>query len=158
DRYEVGVVTSTGKDFNILDGCTFGVSTNRSHLSVELRKGRFGIPIPVPVMAEETVEDPCLTQWKQNTGPYRTNGAVSGILKKSRLAEGNPDLIIFCLPGSFKGYYRGYADQLFKKDNGQADKTRYTWAILKGHTRNTAGGVTLRNADPWDTPEINFRY
>jgi choline dehydrogenase len=158
DRYEVGVVTSTGKDFNIVEECTFGVSTNRNHLSIELRKGRFGIPIPVPVMAEETVEDPCLTEWKQNTGPYRTNGAVSGIVKKSSVAEGNPDLLIFCLPGAFRGYYRGYSDELFKKHDGQVDKTRYTWAILKAHTRNSAGGVTLRNADPWDTPDINFRY
>jgi choline dehydrogenase len=158
DRYEVGIVTSTGKDFSIIDECTWGTSTNRQHLKIETRTGRFGIPIPVPVMEEESVEDPCLTEWKSGTGPYRTNGAVSAIVKKSSVAENNPDLIIFCLPGSFKGYYRGYSDDLFKKQGGQADKTRYTWAILKAHTRNTAGGVTLRNADPWDTPDINFRY
>jgi choline dehydrogenase len=160
DRYEVGVITSTGKDFSILDNCTFGISQNRSHLSMEMRTGRFGIPIPVPVMAEETVEDPCLTQWKSGTGPYMTNGAVTAVVKRSSVetAESNPDLIIFCLPGAFKGYYRGYSDEVFKKAGGAPDKTRYTWAILKGHTRNSAGTVTLRNANPWDTPEINFRY
>ena len=158
DRYEVGVVTSTGKNFNIINECTWGVSTSKKHLTIETRTGRFGIPIPVPVLAEETVEDPCLTEWKNNTGPYRTNGAVAGIVKKSSVAEGNPDLIIFCLPVAFKGYYRGYADQLLKQPDGQMDKTRYTWAVLKAHTRNTAGGVTLRTGNPWDTPEINFRY
>lgn len=33
-----------------------------------------------------------------------------------------------------------------------------TWAVLKAHTNNRAGEVTLRSADPRDTPEINFRY
>jgi choline dehydrogenase len=30
--------------------------------------------------------------------------------------------------------------------------------VLKAHTRNTAGTVRLRSADPRDRPEINFRY
>jgi choline dehydrogenase-like flavoprotein len=30
--------------------------------------------------------------------------------------------------------------------------------VLKGHTNNTAGSVTLRSANPRDTPAINFRY
>jgi choline dehydrogenase len=157
DRYEVGIVTSSGKPFALVSDCTWGVSTNRQHLTLKTVKGPLGISVPVPTMAEETVEDPCLTDWKNNTGPYRSNGAVSAIVKKSSVAEGNPDLVIFCVPGSFKGYYRGYSDDLFKKD-GQNDSTRYTWAILKGHTRNTAGTVTLQSADPWDVPDINFRY
>jgi choline dehydrogenase len=33
-----------------------------------------------------------------------------------------------------------------------------TWAILKAHTQNRAGEVTLRSADPRDTPLINFHY
>jgi choline dehydrogenase-like flavoprotein len=34
----------------------------------------------------------------------------------------------------------------------------FTWAILKAHTRNTAGTVTLRSADPAEVPDIDFRY
>ena len=159
DRYEVGVVTKTGKDFNIIEKCTFGVSTSRRRIKIEKRTGRFGIPIFVPVVVEESVEDPCLTEWNNGGGPYTSNGGVAAIVKKSSVAEGNPDLIIFCLPGSFKGYFRGYADQLFKSGpNGATDKTSYTWAILKGHTRNTAGSVTLNTGNPWDQPDINFRY
>ena len=30
--------------------------------------------------------------------------------------------------------------------------------MLKAHTNNCAGEVTLRSADPRDTPEVNFRY
>ncbi|EGX99723.1 Glucose-methanol-choline oxidoreductase [Nitrospirillum viridazoti Y2] len=33
-----------------------------------------------------------------------------------------------------------------------------TWAVLKAHTLNRGGEVTLRSADPRDTPYINFRY
>ncbi len=30
--------------------------------------------------------------------------------------------------------------------------------MLKAHTRNRAGTVTLRSADPRDTPLVNFHY
>jgi choline dehydrogenase-like flavoprotein len=33
-----------------------------------------------------------------------------------------------------------------------------TWAILKAHTKNTAGEVRLRSADPRERPYVNFRY
>src|SRR5262249_19937212 len=33
-----------------------------------------------------------------------------------------------------------------------------TWAILKAHTRNRAGRVTLRSPDPRDPPCVDFRY
>jgi choline dehydrogenase-like flavoprotein len=33
-----------------------------------------------------------------------------------------------------------------------------TWAILKAHTQNRAGEVTLRSVDPRDTPLIDFNY
>src|SRR6202012_5189569 len=33
-----------------------------------------------------------------------------------------------------------------------------TWAVLKAHTHNRAGSVTLRSADPRDTPLVDFRY
>ncbi|MFO0680261.1 MAG: GMC oxidoreductase, partial [Polyangiaceae bacterium] len=158
DRYEVGVVTRTEKDFNIVGECTFGVSTKTSRPRIEKRSGPFGIPVFVPVLAEVEVEDPCLTEWRNGGGAYASNGAVVAIVKKSSVAEeGTPDLILFCLPGSFKGYLRGYSDSLFHKD-GALDKTAYTWAVLKAHTRNDAGSVTLQSADPWQMPEINFRY
>src|SRR5262249_22716628 len=33
-----------------------------------------------------------------------------------------------------------------------------TWVVLKGHTTNRAGTVTLRSADPLDTPHVDFNY
>ena len=40
-----------------------------------------------------------------------------------------------------------------------AGKLNYlTWVVLKAHTQNRAGRVTLRSADPRDPPQVNFRY
>lgn len=33
-----------------------------------------------------------------------------------------------------------------------------TWVVLKAHTNNCAGRITLRSADPRDPPIINFHY
>ena len=63
-----------------------------------------------------------------------------------------PDLFLFALPADFRGYYPGYHKDLELKPN------RLTWAVLKAHTKNRGGSVTLRSTDPRDTPDIRFRY
>ena len=128
DRYEVGVVTKFKQDFSLLKGASFAV--------------------PAPGQAP----DPFMTLWKEGKGLYTSNGAVIGIIKRSKDERPNPDLYIFGLPGEFKGYYPGYSDLLGKRNN------YFTWAILKAHTNNTAGTVTLRSDDPRDMSEINFHY
>jgi choline dehydrogenase len=129
DRYEVGVVSEMRSDFSLVQGCGF----------------RAPVPGETP--------DPCLMQWLQSkTGVYTTNGAVLGIVKRSQPDRLDPDLFLFGLPGFFKGYFPKYADQIETVSN------RFTWAILKAHTNNTAGTVTLRTADARDVPDINFHY
>jgi choline dehydrogenase len=61
-------------------------------------------------------------------------------------------LLSFALLSRFYGYFPGYSRELSEKHN------YLTWAILKAHTQNRGGTVTLRSADPRDTPQINFRY
>jgi len=56
------------------------------------------------------------------------------------------------LPTWFEGYFRGFSSYLQKYHD------RMTWAVLKAHTLNHAGSVTLKSADPRDTPQVNFRY
>jgi choline dehydrogenase len=72
--------------------------------------------------------------------------------KKSRYADGDPDLFIFGGPTLFKGYYPGHSER------ATFDKKHFTWAILKAHTRNREGTVKLESADPRDMPDINFNY
>lgn len=97
--------------------------------------------------------DKTLQEWEQKrAGLYTSNGAVLSIIKRSKPERPEPDLFIFGFPGYFKGYFPNYSSYL------TARKTRFTWAILKAHTHNTAGFVKLRSADPRDPPEINFKY
>lgn len=128
DRYEVGVVSEMRQPFSLLDGSTF----------------RGPLPGETP--------DPQFTDWLKGKGVYTTNGAVLAVVIKSSPAREEPDLIIFGLAGNFCGYCPGYSDTITK------DHKYFTWAILKAHTNNTGGTVTLRSSNPKDVPEINFHY
>lgn len=127
DRYEVTVVSEMDENFQLLDGAKF----------------------KLPLGGDQP--DTHLAQWRrQGTGLYCSNGSVLGILKRSRPDLAQPDLFIFGLPLSFKGYEPGYSKD--PKHNF------FTWAILKAHTRNRDGTVKLRSHDPLVTPDINFHY
>jgi choline dehydrogenase len=128
DRYEVGVVTRMARDFRLLDGLTFRP----------------------PKTGEQP--DPGYREWAEGRGVYTTNGALLGIVRRSRPELASPDLFLFGLPARFTGYYPGYSGALAQ----QTDV--FTWAVLKAHTVNRAGSVLLRSADPRDTPDIRFRY
>jgi choline dehydrogenase len=128
DRYEVGVVTRMPRDFRLLEGL------------------RFRPPGP------DEDPDPGYREWTEGKGVYTTNGALLGIVRRSRPELASPDLFVFGLPARFTGYYPGYSGALAQ----QTDV--FTWAVLKAHTANRAGSVLLRSADPRDTPDIHFRY
>jgi choline dehydrogenase-like flavoprotein len=98
-------------------------------------------------------DDPHYEQWaRRRSGVYATNGAVLGVIKRSAPGRRLPDLFCMALLGRFDGYYPGYSRVL-------AEHLNYlSWTIVKGHTNNRAGEVTLRSADPRDTPLVNFRY
>jgi choline dehydrogenase len=137
DRYEVGVVTEMEQDFSLLEGATFnGPQT-----------GEPG--------------DPHFREWLQGRGVYTTNGAVAALIRRSESVvqsaasskqKPDPDLFLFALAGFFKGYYPGYSQAAIARQN------YLTWTILKAHTRNRAGRVTLRSAEPRDVPDIVFHY
>ncbi len=128
DRYEVTVISEMQKDFSLL------------------KYARFAFPVP-PEKA-----DPFLAEWRaEGTGLYSSNGSVLGILKRSNEFVSQPDLFIFGIPLPFEGYSVGYS----KVGNIH---NRFTWAILKGQTKNHDGTVKLRSNNALDTPLINFHY
>jgi choline dehydrogenase len=103
--------------------------------------------------ARYTRGDPLFAEWERGKkGVYATNGAVLGVIRRSERVRPVPDLFCFALLGDFRGYYPGYSARIPQALN------YLTWAILKGHTNNRAGEVTLRSSDPRDVPRINFRY
>ena len=128
DRYEVGIVSEMERPFALLKGASF----------------------TAPKDGETS--DAAFTSWQQGKGVYTSNGAAIAVTKRSTPVKPDPDLFIFGLPSYFKGYYPGYSNALQRYQN------MFTWAILKAHTRNTAGTVKLRSSDPRDTPDICFHY
>lgn len=129
DRYEATVIGKTDSDFAITSKCTF----------------------------LQTMPDACLEAYESGSEPiskgvYATNGIAIAATIKSSVAEDEPDLLISGAPAKFKGYFPGYAvDSL-------ADAQHWAWIILKAHSRNNAGTVTLKSADPRDMPQITFNY
>ena len=128
DRYEVTLISEMAKPFRLLDGATFALP---------------GGSIP---------PDRHLKEWRaEGRGLYTSNGAVLGIFKRSNPDLERPDLFIFGLPLPFRGYELGYSEV-------GSQHQQFTWAILKGHTKNTDGTVRLHSLDPRAVPDINFHY
>jgi choline dehydrogenase len=139
DRYEVGLVSEFPADFRVLDGSKF----------------------EAPAGGDDP-DDRALQEWKNHRGVYATNGVVLSMIKRSAQAEGGvPDLYIFGTPGYFRGYFPGYSLQAESEEQGGKwvpNHRRFTWAVLKGSTRNRKGEVRLTSADPRAAPDVNFRY
>jgi choline dehydrogenase-like flavoprotein len=92
-------------------------------------------------------------RWSESrSGMYASNGAALGLVRRSQATLPEPDIFCMALPAQFEGYAPGFSELVRKHSD------RLTWAILKAHTRNRAGTVTLRSADPLDMPLVNFRY
>ena len=101
-------------------------------------------------------DDTLWRHWhEERTGMYASNGAALGVVRRSTAAGKpgqEPDLFCMALLARFEGYFPGFS----KLVRDQPDQL--TWAVLKGHTRNRAGTVRLRSADPRDMPLVNFHY
>jgi choline dehydrogenase-like flavoprotein len=83
---------------------------------------------------------------------YTSNGGALAIIRRSARDVALPDLCLMSILAPFKGYFPGYSRVIAEERN------RLTWSILKAHTRNRAGTVTLHSADPTEPPLVNFRY
>ncbi len=92
-------------------------------------------------------------QWRDSrSGMYTSNGASMAIVCRSTPAVPEPDLFCMALLARFEGYFSGFAKMI------STHHDYLTWVVLKAHTNNRAGSVTLKSADPLDTPEIQFNY
>ena len=110
DRYEVTVISQMRRDFSVLDGAEFTLARQR------------------PAPDSNPISDRHLRQWKsEGTGLYTSNGAVLGLLKRSRPDLPQPDLFIFGIPLPFYGYRSRYSER--------RARDQFTWTILKAHTR-----------------------
>lgn len=100
-----------------------------------------------------TREDSQYQDWANyREGVYDSNGALISVVARSGPAAFSPDLFLYSVLGRFEGYFPGYSSLPAKNPNF------LTWVVLKGHTNNTAGQVTLRSTDARVPPDVNFRY
>lgn len=133
DRYEVSVVTELNEDIELVKNCEFSDDYKKS------------------------TKDPCLKEWMNEStrknSTYASNGVLASVRMRSTLnTNGYNDLILFGVPGDFRGYYPNYSKEALKHKN------RFTWAVLKGHSQNRKGRVTLKDNNPRNTPDIHFHY
>jgi choline dehydrogenase-like flavoprotein len=85
-------------------------------------------------------------------GVYKTNGAVISVIARSSPAAMSPDLFLYAILTRFEGYFPGYSSLPARNPDC------LTWVVLKAHTNNTGGEVTLRSADARERPDVNFHY
>jgi choline dehydrogenase-like flavoprotein len=102
--------------------------------------------------AEFSKDDPRYREWQRAQGIYTSNGTALAVVHTSSAEQPLPDLFCFALIGDFRGYYPGYSRR-FKEEHKYV-----TWAVLKAHTLNHGGEVTLKSTDPLQGPNINFHY
>ena len=136
DRYEVSVVSQYKEDFNFIADCKF---------------------------ESDARLDPCFGAWQdpasRENSIYASNGVVGGLKLRStehKKTGGPQDLILFGVPGDFRGYYPGYSNKTFGPEG--RNRNLFSWAILKGYTNNRSGQIKLKSPDFRDTPDIHFNY
>jgi len=100
-----------------------------------------------------TTADPQYQAWAaRRRGVYTSNGALLSVIQRSAAGKPVPDLFCYALLADFRGYKPGYSEEVRRYHD------RLTWVVLKGHTNNRGGSVTITSPDPRARPAINFRY
>jgi choline dehydrogenase len=145
DRHGIAVRTELpGVGRNLQDRYEIGV-VNRMAKPWRVLKG-----------AAFTRNDRLFHKWARHphhrTGMYVSNGAALAVSRRSQPHLPAPDVFCMALLAKFNGYFPGYSRVIAENHN------YLTWAVLKAHTRNHAGEVTLRSSDPRDMPVVNFHY
>jgi choline dehydrogenase-like flavoprotein len=101
-------------------------------------------------------DDRAWHRWRSTgTGVYASNGSLLSIVRRSESSQKKnapPDLFCMATLTRFEGYFAGFS----KLVNTSPDYL--TWVVLKAHTQNRAGSVTLVSNDARDMPHVNFRY
>jgi choline dehydrogenase len=102
--------------------------------------------------ARFAVDDPVYRDWLAGQGMYISNGAAVAFTLRSSPNRTNPDLFVMAVLTRFSGYFSGYSDKIRKS------RDDLTFALLKAHTNNRGGTVTLKSSDPRDPPRVDFHY
>jgi choline dehydrogenase len=114
---------------------------------------RMARPWEMLANATFTTRDPQYRSWSERrNGIYTSNGALLCVVQRSAVGTPVPDLFCYALLAEFRGYAPGYSEIVRKRHDC------LTWVVLKGHTNNRGGTVTITSPDPRARPAIAFRY
>jgi choline dehydrogenase-like flavoprotein len=102
--------------------------------------------------ARFAVDDPVYRDWLAGRGMYISNGAAVAFAFRSSPPTADPDLFVMALLTRFSGYFSGYSKTI------RNSRDHLTFALLKAHTNNRGGTVTLKSSDPRDPPVVDFHY
>ena len=91
---------------------------------------------------EFSTDDPTFAEWRLGRGMYCSNGAAVALIRRSSSAREALDLFAMSLLTRFGGYFSGYSKDI------RASRSDLSFALLKAHTLNHGGFVTLRSLDP----------
>ncbi|KAJ7447064.1 alcohol oxidase [Mycena galericulata] len=98
-------------------------------------------------------DDPCLKFWTESDHEnlYSFGAALFAIMSQSSPAEPSPDIMIYWAPAFFRGFVRGFADELAEIHNG------LTAVVLKAHP-SSRGVVRLTGNHPQDPLNIQKHH
>jgi choline dehydrogenase len=100
-----------------------------------------------------TTKDSQYRAWSEDRqGIYTTNGTLLCVIQRSTVGKPVPDLFCYAVLADFRGYRPGYSEDIRNRHDS------LTWVVLKAHTNNRGGSVTITSPDPRARPQINFRY
>jgi choline dehydrogenase len=137
DRYEAPVVSQLAAPLDVVAPCKLADDEAKLTTDADGSNGA-------------GAGDPCLASWRASEGVYKTPGFLASVLTRSRPDVALADLQIFAVPTDARGYYPGYAKE------SAAAKDRFTWLLLKAHTKNHDGTVRLAGPSPFARPAITF--
>jgi len=147
-------------DPRVIDGC--GIRTRVPLRGVGRNlQDRYEVPVvnrmkkPWDMLdgATFTTGDTQYRRWADDRkGVYTSNGTLLCVVQRSGAGKQTPDLFCYAIIADFRGYAPGYSESIRRRHDC------LTWVVLKGHTNNRGGSVTITSPDPRVRPAINFRY
>jgi len=102
--------------------------------------------------ARFVTDDPVYREWLAGRGMYASNGAAIAFALRSSRRQTSHDLFVTTFLTRFSGYFPGYSELV------RDSRDDITFALLKAHTINRGGTVSLATRDPRDPPRVDFRY
>ncbi|KAI0179697.1 GMC oxidoreductase [Hypoxylon sp. FL1284] len=117
----------------------------------ELKKHNITVVSDVPGVGENLGDNYEGGVLSMAARPFENMGGGYVVQLKTSASEKNRDIFLWTMNGGFEGFWPGYPD------NYGPNVLTFPFVHMDARSTNE-GSVTLRSADPFEPPEINFRF